>query len=389
MTGRRETHRPPRPHPGSVLLVPFHPPGHTEPMAALGRRLSERGHEVTTFTEASATRWRHDAPIPAHMYAGADSDALFRHVFLGDVVAMVHDIVDLAYECGADLIVADVMAAGGALAAQLIGLPWVSLSFSPVPEPDSWRSFLPRHALGSFAPHAVLAELGLPDDDVSLLGRTSPRLHLIPTTPLFAGFPALPPQVSMVGPFAPVPPAREASVPPAGRPVVVVSASTNEPITLGARALVQDRYVAAAVQALGGLDVDGLVTHATTAEPPDNVQLLGRTPHDELFDRASAVVTHGGWGTVSRALVRGLPLVVVPIFADQPYIAGRCADLGLGVALAAETVTAAELRDAVRAVVEEPRYRKAAQEIAAELRGMDPLATAADLITTCLPPSEG
>ena len=74
---------------------------------------------------------------------------------------------------------------------------------------------------------------------------------------------------------------------------------------------------------------------------------------------------------------------------DQPYIAGRCAELGLGIALAADTVTAAELRDAVRAVVEEPRYRKAAQEIAAELRGLDPLATAADLITTSLPPSEG
>lgn len=370
----------------SILLVPFHPPGHTEPMAALGGALRAAGHEITTFTEESATRWRHDAPIPPRMYAEAGSDALFRHVFLGDLVAMVHDIVDLAYESGAELIVADVMAAGGSLAAEHIGLPWVSLSFSPIPALDSYRTFLPPHAVGSFAPHAVLAQLGLDDDGVSLLGRTSPRLHLIPTTPLFAGFPDLPAQVAMVGPFASVPPHRE---PPAGRRTIVVSSSTNEPITLGARALVQERYVAAAVQALGELDVDGLVTHATVASPPPNVRVLGRTPHEELLDRASAVVTHAGWGTVSRALVRGLPLVLVPIFADQPYIAARCADLGLGIALPAETVTAADLRDAVRAVVEEPRYRKAAQEIAAELRGMDPLASAADLITSSLPPSEG
>lgn len=371
----------------SVLLVPFHPPGHTEPMAALGRQLRCAGHEVTTFDETTATRWRHDAPIPPHMYAGAGSDALFRHIFLGDLVTMVHDIVDLAYDCGAELIVADMMAAGGGLAAQVIGLPWVSLSFSPVPALDSYLTFLPQHTVGSFAPHAVLAELGLPDDDVSLLGRTSPRLHLIPTTPLFAGFPDLPARVAMVGPFAAVPPPRE---PANGRPAVVISASTNEPVTLGARALVQDRYVAAAVRALGGLDVDGSVTHtAKLGTVPGNVRVLGRTPHEELFDRAAAVVTHAGWGTVSRALVRGLPLVLVPIFADQPYIAGRCADLGLGIALTAETVTEAELRDAVRAVVEEPRYRKAAQEIAAELRAMAPLATAADLITAALPPPEG
>ncbi|MFC7760434.1 glycosyltransferase [Catellatospora bangladeshensis] len=112
-------------------------------------------------------------------------------------------------------------------------------------------------------------------------------------------------------------------------------------------------------------------------------------PHDELFDRASAVVTHAGWGTVCRALVRGLPLVLVPIFADQPYIATRCAELGLGIALDADTVTATELRDAIRAVVEEPRYRNAAQEVAGELRAMAPLATAADLITASLQPSEG
>ncbi|GAA1641403.1 glycosyltransferase [Catellatospora bangladeshensis] len=374
----------------SILLVPFHPPGHAEPMAALAGQLRAAGHEVTTFSEETASRWCPDAPIPPHLYS-ADSATLFRHIFLGDLEAMVRDIVDLAYDCGAELIVADVMAAGGALAAQRIDLPWVSLSFSPVPALDSYRTFLPPHAVDSFAPHRVLAALGLPDDDVSLLGRTSPQLHLIPTTPRFAGAHRLPDEVALVGPFTEVPTPRTR---PGGRPVVVVSASTNAPINLGVRALVQDRYVAAAVQALAGLPVDGLVTHggaglAPTGPIPDNVRLLGRTPHDELFDRASAVVTHAGWGTVCRALVRGLPLVLVPIFADQPYIATRCAELGLGIALDADTVTATELRDAIRAVVEEPRYRNAAQEVAGELRAMAPLATAADLITASLQPSEG
>jgi UDP:flavonoid glycosyltransferase YjiC (YdhE family) len=78
----------------------------------------------------------------------------------------------------------------------------------------------------------------------------------------------------------------------------------------------------------------------------------------------------------------GLPLVLVPFGADQPYIAARCADLGVGIVAPAETVTAAELRDAIRAVIEEPSYRKAAAELAAEWHDAPPLAQASSMITS-------
>ncbi len=366
---------------GRVLLVPFPPPGHTEPMAALGAQLRADGHTVTVFAESATTRWSLNQPVPSQMYAAADGAALFRHLFLGDVVDMARDIVDVADACGAELIVADVMMPGGGLAAELAGLPWASVSCCPVPVLDAYRTFIPEHAVAAFAPGPTREALGLPaGDDRNLLGRVSGRLHLIPTTPHLAGFPELPAQVALVGPLAPLPPEpREA---PAGRPTVVVTASTHSLAALGGRAFVQDRYLSAAVEALAGLDVAGLVTHDGTGRPPANVTFLGRVPHDELLDACTAVVTHAGWGTVSRALVRGLPLVLVPISGDQPYIAARCADLGLGIALAAESVTAAGIRDAVRAVIEEPRYRKAALELAAELRAIAPLATASSLISS-------
>jgi len=374
-----------------VLLVPFPPAGHTEPMAALGTRLRGDGHRVTVFAESDTTRWHLHQPVPPQMYATADSATLYRYLFLGDVVAMARDIVDLAGACGAEVVVTDVMMPGGGLAAELAGLPWASLSCCPVPALDAYRAFLPEHAVAAFDPGSTREALGLPADDRNLLGRTSGRLHLIPTTPAFAGPQDLPAHVALVGPFAPLPP-----VPlpvPSGPPVVVVTASTHATAALGGRAFVQDRYVAAAVEALGGLAVTGLVTRDPVsgtgcARPPANVRFLGPVPHEELFDRTTAVVTHAGWGTVSRALVRGLPLVLVPVSGDQPYIAARCAELGLGIALVAETVTPAELRDAVRAVVEEPRYRKATRELAAELRAMAPLATASSMITS-MPASEG
>lgn len=369
-----------------LLLVPFPPRGHAEPMGALAARLRQDGHTVTVFTESATTRWRLDQPVPPEMYASADGGALFRHIFLGDVADMARDVADLAEVCGAELIVTDVMMPGGGLAAELAGLPWVSLSCCPVPELDSYRTFIPDHVAAAFDPRSTREALGLPaDDGRGLLERTSGLLHLIPTTPQFAGFPALPAQVALVGPFAAVPPVgglEPTDEVPAGRPTVVITASTHSLSSLGGRTFVQERYLSAAVEALGGLAVTGVVAHPWTGRPPENVRVLGWTPHEELFDQAAAVVTHAGWGTVSRALVRGLPLVLVPISGDQPYIAARCADLGLGIALEAESVSAVELREAVRAVIEEPRYRKAAEELAADLRALAPLATASSMIAS-------
>ncbi|MDX3749118.1 glycosyltransferase [Streptomyces sp. AK08-02] len=371
-----------------ALLVPFPPAGHTEPMDALASRLREDGHDVTLFTESPHTRWGRDRPVPAELYAHGDAGALFRRLFLGDVVDMTLDIVELADACDAEVIVSDVMMPGGGLAAELARLPWASLSCSPLPVLDHHRTFLPEHVTAAFDPNSTREELGLPlDDERSLLGRTSDRLHLIPSTPRFAGYPALAPEVALVGPLTRVPPevGRPGGV---GRPTVVISGSTHTLDSLGGRMFLQDRFLGAAVEALGGLEVTGLVTHAVDGSVPAhvrvpaNVRVLGPTPHEGLFDTADAVVTHAGWGTVSRALVRGLPLVLVPISGDQPYIAARCAELGLGVALEAETVTAEKLRSAVRAVTEEPRYRLAAAELAAELRAAAPLATAGSMISS-------
>ena len=332
-----------------LLQVPYPPAGHAEPMAALGAQLREDGHTVTVFAESDTTRWSLNKPVPPEMYASADGAALARHLFLGDIADMARDIVDLADACEAELIVADVMMPGGGLAAELSGRPWVSLSCSPFPALDFHRVFIPEHVAAAFDARSTREALGLPaDDDRNLLGRISDLLHLIPTTPRFADFPELPAQVALTGPFAPLPRAE----PLPGRPTVAVTVSTHSMATLGRRIFVQDRYLNAAVEALAGLEVTGLVTHTGTGRRTANVRFLGRTPHDALFDRCAAVVTHCGWGSVSRAIVRGLPLVLVPISGDQPYIAARCADLGLGVALDAETVTAAELRDAVRAVIE-------------------------------------
>ena len=57
---------------------------------------------------------------------------------------------------------------------------------------------------------------------------------------------------------------------------------------------------------------------------------VGEVNQQQLFGRVAAVVHHGGAGTTTTAARAGAPQVVVPQMADQPYWAGRVADLGIG-----------------------------------------------------------
>jgi vancomycin aglycone glucosyltransferase len=60
--------------------------------------------------------------------------------------------------------------------------------------------------------------------------------------------------------------------------------------------------------------------------------VVGEVNQQALFRRVAAVVHHGGAGTTHAAARAGAPQVIVPQVADQPYWAGRIADLGIGAA---------------------------------------------------------
>ncbi|MEV6250382.1 glycosyltransferase [Streptomyces sp. NPDC051742] len=64
----------------------------------------------------------------------------------------------------------------------------------------------------------------------------------------------------------------------------------------------------------------------------DDCLAVGEVNHQALFARVAAVVHHGSAGTTTTAARAGVPQVVVPQGADQPYWAGRVSALGVGVA---------------------------------------------------------
>ncbi|MFJ1967471.1 glycosyltransferase [Streptomyces sp. NPDC087903] len=80
----------------------------------------------------------------------------------------------------------------------------------------------------------------------------------------------------------------------------------------------------------------------------DDCFAVGEVNHQALFRRVAAAVHHGGAGTTTTATWAGAPQVVVPQGGDQPYFAGRVADLGIGAAHDGPAFTFESLSAALR-----------------------------------------
>ena len=133
----------------------------------------------------------------------------------------------------------------------------------------------------------------------------------------------------------------------------------------------EEELLQRAAEALGQLPVRGLVTTGPAVNPaairaPANVSVRRWVRHADVLPYCSAVLTHGGHGTVMKALAAGVPLVVAPLGRDQPDNAARVVHAGAGLWVSKKAGVPA-LRDAIARTLDEPRYRAAARRMAATL----------------------
>ena len=139
---------------------------------------------------------------------------------------------------------------------------------------------------------------------------------------------------------------------------------------LGHMTIAADVY-RTAIDAVAGLGANVLLTvgrkfdAARLGPLPDNVHMEAWVDQADVFAEARAVVCHGGSGTVFGALAAGLPLVVVPVFADQFENGRRAADAGAGVV--AKASDPRSIRQAITAVLDDPTYQRHAERIALEM----------------------
>ena len=283
------------------------------------------------------------------------------------------DLVDLARRWGADLIVREAAEYGGCLAAELLGLPHAMV------RTDSGSSSYSDRAHVAEALSDLRSRFGLPPDpDVDMpfrylqlsfapdgLGETeaeaAPTCHRFrPTEPRVDADPA-PPWV--------------AALP--RRPTVYATLGT---VYNGSELL------RAIIEGLASECINLVVTVGTNHDPgsfgpqPAHVRIERWIDQQVLLPHCDAVVTHGGYGTVSATLSAGLPLVFIPISADQPGNAARCAALGVGRIVGPDDRTPAAIRAATRAVLADPAHRRAARAIAREAHSRPGLDAAVDLL---------
>lgn len=117
--------------------------------------------------------------------------------------------------------------------------------------------------------------------------------------------------------------------------------------------------------------------------PGSTCLFVDEEPHDLLFSQVSAVIHHGGAGTVATAARAGVPQIVLPQAADQFLWRSQVVGLGLGPrAPMLRLGSAASLARAITVAVGDPAYRQRAQYVAARLEAApDGVATTVAEIT--------
>ena len=106
-------------------------------------------------------------------------------------------------------------------------------------------------------------------------------------------------------------------------------------------------------------------------ESPANAVVVDWLSYSQVMPQADLVITHGGHGTVCRALAAGAPVLCCPAVGDMAENAARVAWAGAGLMLPWRLTGAAPLRWAVRRILAEPRFATRTREVATWAREND------------------
>ncbi|MHA7630852.1 nucleotide disphospho-sugar-binding domain-containing protein [Corallococcus sp. M7] len=126
-------------------------------------------------------------------------------------------------------------------------------------------------------------------------------------------------------------------------------------------------------------------THETQRfDALSNVVAVKHAPLLQLLERATAVITHGGFNTVKECIYFGVPMVVVPLAFDQPAVARQVELRGLGIHCPPKTLEASQMLRHLDALVGDPRWRKAMEPLKERFHDSERNASAADAIEQLL-----
>jgi len=103
-------------------------------------------------------------------------------------------------------------------------------------------------------------------------------------------------------------------------------------------------------------------------------------PYYYILPYVDIMMTNGGFNGVQIALSNGVPLIMAGTTEEKPEIIARATRAGVGINLKTQTPSEAQIRDAVKTILRDPRYTQNAQRLQAEFKRYNGSQRAADLI---------
>jgi UDP:flavonoid glycosyltransferase YjiC (YdhE family) len=368
--------------------------GHLHPLVPVADALRQEGHEVAVATSPSFRPDVEACGLP-HLDAGLDwlsSDqstwgafppmpppgpefGAFVVTMFADVTtsAMVPDLLAITREWRPDVIIREGMEYGGCIAAECLGIPHASVAGNAYAAIDSpVVHYFPGNRLMVAEPLARhREEFGLPPDpEVRMPYR---HLHMCFTPPRWDDESAPRPANARF--------LRHTSTlrPGISLPDWVADLDPERPTVLACLGTVFNKTPGVLEAIVDGLRDEALnliVVFGEHEDParfgpqPAHVRLVPCLSQPRLLPHCDVLITHGGFNSIKEALIEAVPMVVVPITADQPYSAQRCAALGVARVIDPATRTPDAIRDAARDVLANPSYRANAQNFQAEMTAL-------------------
>jgi len=376
-----------------ILFTSIRNAGHFNPLVPFIDACRKRGHEVgvaaavdleAAVVKTGATFFVVDhpgdqvlGPIWAQLPKMTQREA--QRTVIGEIFARLNGGAALPKMLAAierwkpAIVVREATEFGGAVAAEARGIPHVRVGITMSSLEAEAR------AMAADAVADLRGRVGLPIDPHGEALSRAPYLTLFPASfdpnPIAQRFHVPAP----TAPAAPLPHSLpEAWWPGQKGPLVYLTFGS----VAGGMAVVRSAYPTA-IAAMGGLDARVLLTTGMGADLetlgpiPPNVHVERWVPQADVLAHAAAVVCHGGSGTTMGTLAAGIPLVVVPLFADQPDNARRVAELGAGLNVERDTNA---IRLATTRVLAEPSFRHRARALAEEMAALPPIDRAVDAL---------
>lgn len=356
--------------------------GHLEPLVPIARAAAAAGHTVAFAGRPWMAPKVEAAGFPAFA-AGSDVGLTPRRLPLAPIDlerdmravgsgfgrriarARATDLLTLCASWRPDLLVCEELDYGAMIAAERLGLPHATV------EVLAAGSFVrTEHVAGPVGD--VRAEHGLPPDPE--LAMPARHLVLSPFAPAFRDPAFPPPPTARAMRLTP----RDAVVPKSKPPwPAPLCRGPTVWLTLGTIYNMESGDLfQRALEGLSTLPIHVVATVGDDFDPselgpqPAHVHVARFLPQAEVLPHSHLVVSHGGSGSVTGALAHGLPMLLLPLGADQPLNAARCEALGAACVLDAASATPQAIGEAVGRMLEDPEPRRAAEQLRDEMAAL-------------------